>query len=290
MLEEKEIDPVRTVPVAVRKWRYRRTSPVPPGAARPVFVVGVQRSGTNMLLRGLGNAPEVEVHNENDRRAFERYKLRGPHTVAGLVDRSRHSHVLFKPLCDSHRTDELLALRDPDAGHGRSGPTATSTAGSAPRSPSSATATGRCCGEFAAGVNTSRWHVQRISPESAAFVRSFDYDTMTAESGAALMWLIRNRLFFDLGLDRRADVHLVSYNSFLADPGVDDARVVPVPRAAVHPGPRRPRVGAPADAFAAAGHRPAHPRGLRRARRPTGQRRRPRARSSRWSGTDSATR
>jgi hypothetical protein len=32
---------------------------------------------------------------------------------------------------------------------------------------------------------------------------------MTPESGAALMWFLRNQLFFDLGLDRRADVMLV---------------------------------------------------------------------------------
>ncbi len=231
VLEEKEIDPLRTVPVTIGKWRYRRAGPVPPGAARPVFVVGVQRSGTNMLLRGLGYAPEVEVHNENDRRAFERYKLRDGATVARVVARSRHSHVLFKPLCDSHRTDELLALpsatapqavwayRDVD-GRVRS---ALAKFGDGNR---------QVLREFACGINTTRWHVQRISPESAQFVRSFDYDAMTAESGAALMWLIRNQLFFDLGLDGRADVHLVSYNDFLADPPADDARAVPVPRAA----------------------------------------------------------
>ncbi len=217
VLEEKEIDPLRTVPVAVGKWRYRRASPVPPGSARPVFVVGVQRSGTNMLLRGLGNAPEVEVHNENDRHAFERYKLRDTATVAGIVARSRHSHVLFKPLCDSHRTDELLAL--PSATAPRAVWAYRDVDGRV-RSALAKFGDGnlQVLREYAAGINTTRWHVQRLSPGSAQFVRSFDYDTMTAESGAALMWLIRNQLFFDLGLDRRNDVHLVSYNDFLADP------------------------------------------------------------------------
>jgi hypothetical protein len=170
-----------------------------------------------MLLRGLGNAPEVEVHNENDRRAFQRYKLRDTATVAGIVARSRHPIVMFKPLCDSHRTDELLdlpsttaplavwAYRDVD-GRVRS---ALAKFGDGNR---------QVLHEFAAGINTTRWHVQRISAESAQFVRSFDYDAMTAESGAALMWLIRNQQFFDLGLDRRGDVHLVSYNDFVIDP------------------------------------------------------------------------
>ncbi|HEU5266251.1 MAG TPA: sulfotransferase [Jatrophihabitans sp.] len=217
VLEEQEIDPVRTVPVAARKWRYRRTSPVPPGTARPIFVVGIQRSGTNMLLRGLGNAPEVEVHNENDRRAFERYKLRSLATVADIVTGSRHPYVLFKPLCDSHRTDELLALPTPTPPRAV---WAYRDVDGRVRSALAKFGDGnlQVLREFAAGVNTTRWHVQRISPESAAFVRSFAYDTMTPESGAALMWLIRNRLFFELHLDRRPDVHLVSYQAFLVDP------------------------------------------------------------------------
>ena len=37
------------------------------GLATPVYLVGLQRSGTNMLARGLDIAPEFEVHNENDR-------------------------------------------------------------------------------------------------------------------------------------------------------------------------------------------------------------------------------
>jgi hypothetical protein len=72
--------------------------------------------------------------------------------------------------------------------------------------------------EFADGTNVGRWHVQRMSAETAAFVRSFDFDTLTAASGAALMWLVRNQLYFDLGLDRRPEVLLVSYNAFVAEP------------------------------------------------------------------------
>ncbi len=217
-LEEKEIDPLRTVPVAVRKLRYRRAHADDVGLARPVFVVGLQRSGTNMLTRGLGMAAQVEVHNENDSRAFERYKLRPASVIESIIATSRHSHVLFKPLCDSHRTDELLddlktatparavwAYRDVD-GRVRS---ALAKFGDGNR---------RVLQEFADGSNTERWHVQRMSRETTELVRSFDYSTMSAASGAALMWVVRNRLYFDLGLDRRFDVLLVSYLAFLNDP------------------------------------------------------------------------
>ncbi len=41
---------------------------------------------------------------------------------------------------------------------------------------------------------------------------------MSAESGAALFWYLRNSLFFDLGLDQRDDVFLVSYDRLVANP------------------------------------------------------------------------
>ena len=37
-------------------------------------------------------------------------------------------------------------------------------------------------------------------------------------SAAALFWYVRNSLFFDLGLDRRDDVLLSSYDALVADP------------------------------------------------------------------------
>ena len=49
---------------------------------------------------------------------------------------------------------------------------------------------------------------------------------MTPASGAALMWLVRNRLVLDLGLDQRDDVHLVSLRRVPRRPGADHAPAV----------------------------------------------------------------
>jgi hypothetical protein len=218
VLEEKEVAPARNTAAAVGKWRYRRGARVDPGTAVPVFVFGLQRSGTNMLMRGIGAAPETEVHNENDPRAFDRFKLRPLPVVQSIVQASRHSHVIFKPLCDSHRADELL-----DGLHSTSAPRAVWAYRDVEGRVRSALAKFgdgnlQVLREFADGTNVGRWHVQRMSAETAAFVRSFDFDTLTAASGAALMWLVRNQLYFDLGLDRRPEVLLVSYNAFVAEP------------------------------------------------------------------------
>jgi len=183
-----------------------------------VYVVGLQRSGTNMVLRGLERLPEFEVHNENDRRAFHRFHLRQDAAVAAIVAASRHRFVLFKPLCDSHRVDQLLdglgagapgravwVYREVD-GRARS---AVAKFGDANR---------RVLAQIARGEAGDRWQAQRLSVASLELIARFDYHAMSPESAAALFWFVRNSLYFDLGLHARDDVFLSSYDSCVADP------------------------------------------------------------------------
>lgn len=217
LVEEDRLDPRERIGTAVRKARWRRAHGVPAGAARPVFVVGLQRSGTNMLMRGIDQAPEVDVCNENDRRAFSRFRLRPDETLVSVVRASRHRIVLVKPLCESHRVDQLLALsgladgravwvvRDPED-----------------RARSEVSKFGesnlQALRQVAAGHGESIWQGQRLPQGSVDLVRSFDLESMSPHTAAVLFWVVRNQLWFDLGLDRRPDVLLVSYDRFVADP------------------------------------------------------------------------
>lgn len=218
LIEEDGLDLRSRAGNAARKWRWRHLHGVQPGSAVPVFLVGVQRSGTNMIVKGLEAAPEFEVHNENDRSAFERFRLRPFPAVREIVERSRHRFVLFKPLCDSHRTDELLDTL---------GATSPGRAIWAYRSVDGRAASAlakfgdvnfRVLRGIAAGRAEGWWQAQRLSEDALAFLRSFDYDAVSPATAAALFWYVRNDLFFHLGLDRRGDVALVSYDAVLADP------------------------------------------------------------------------
>jgi len=218
LVEEDQLNPLTRIPTAVSKWWWRHANGVAPGAAVPVYLVGLQRSGTNMLVRGLEASPEFEVHNENDNRAFCRFRLRSDAEVAAIVRRSRHRYVLFKPLCDSYRVDELLdelpvpaagraiwAYRDVD-GRARS---ALAKFGDANL---------QVLSEIAAGEGGQRWQAQRISERNREFIASFDYGDMSPQSAAALFWYVRNSLFFELGLDERDDVFLSSYDAMVGRP------------------------------------------------------------------------
>lgn len=216
LIEEHDLNPLVYGPRMLRKARWRWTNRDRETPATPVFLVGVQRSGTNMLAHGLDEAPELQVYNEGNAKAFHDFRLRPLQMVESLVERSRAQFVLFKPLCDSHRVVELLdrfhprarviwAYRDVDD-----------------RARSALAKFGdgnfRALRAFAAGQGQDAWQVQGVSPENADFIRSVDFDRLSAESGAALFWYIRNSLYFEMSLDRRQDAMLVSYDQFLAEP------------------------------------------------------------------------
>ena len=217
LVEEDRLDPRDRLSTAYRKARWRRAHGAPAGTARPVYVVGLQRSGTNMLMRGVDQAPEVDVCNENDRRVFSRFRLRPDEVLVSTVRASRHPVVLVKPLCESHRVDELLDLPGLPAGRALwvyREPRARALSEVSKFGESNLQA----LRSIAEGGGAQIWQGQRLPASSVELVRSFDLDVMTPETAAVLFWVVRNRLYFDLELDARDDVMLVGYDAFVADP------------------------------------------------------------------------
>lgn len=223
LLEEDDLHPLRRARSRWDKRRWRQAHPVGPGRAAPVFVVGLQRSGTNMVVRGLDRAGEFEVRNENDRTAFRRYRLRADEEVQALVGASRARYVLLKPLCDSHRVDRLLALggttpraiwvyREVD-GRVRS---ALAKFGDHDRLVLRA---------IVAGHGEALWQAQGLSAHARAVLDDVGVETLDPASASALFWWVRNSLVFDLGLHQRSDVLLVSYDAFLRAPAATMRRV-----------------------------------------------------------------
>jgi hypothetical protein len=224
VVEEDRLDPRPRLRAAIRKRRWRRSHPLPPGSAVPVYVVGLQRSGTNMLMRGLDEAPETEVRNENDRALFHRFRIRSVDVLRATVLASRQQFVFVKPICDSQLLDTFLDIeglapgrgvwvyREPD-----------------PRARSEVSKFGPAnllaLRDIAAGRGETRWQGERLPEESIGLIRSFDLEAMTPFTAAVLFWAIRNRLYFELGFDRRDDVLLVSYDAFAADPSTQMQRL-----------------------------------------------------------------
>ena len=224
VLEEKDVRPGRLGEArARRRWRREHADRTEP--ARPVWVVGLQRSGTNMVMRVLAAMPEVDVCNEDDRRAFDRYRLRDDAVVADVIRRTGHAVVALKPLCDSHRVLELLdgvhvgapgravwVYRSLD-GRVRS---ATSRFGDHAR---------RALADVAAGVGT-HWQGEGLPDDTVATLAGIDWSTASPATAQAALWWARNKLVVDLGLADRPDVLVVSYDRLVVDPAAEVDRLV----------------------------------------------------------------
>jgi len=217
LVEEDQLNLFERAPVAARKALWRATRGVEAGMSTPVFLVGVQRSGTNMVVRGLERSPDVAVHNENDRKVFRRYELRGLDVVRDVTERSRARYTLFKPLCDSHRTDELLALdttmppRVIWAYRGMEGRVRSSLSKFRDHNLT-------VLADVAAGQSLDRWQAQGIRPDTMELIHSFDWERTSPASASALFWYVRNRLVLDLGLTDRSDLVVVSYRDLVRNP------------------------------------------------------------------------
>jgi hypothetical protein len=203
--------------LALARLRWGLANNCAPNAV-PVFVVGIQRSGTDMLIDAFKASPEAEVHNESESsRAFVRFGLREDEVVRGLILASRNRVIVFKALLDADRIVHLMTgLGTPSAGRaiwiyrsmeGR----VRSTLARWPEN------NRRVLAEIAAG-SAERWESRGLGAERLELLRSFDYDEITQESASALLWYLRNGLFFDLGLAARDDVLLLSYERFVAEP------------------------------------------------------------------------
>lgn len=219
VVEEDQANPLERIRLGLARARWRQRHGVEPGEAVAVFLVGVQRSGTNMVCRGLERSPSFEVHNENSRRAFDRYRLRDG-AVASIVGASRQQFVLFKPLCDSHRIGDVvdgLARREL-----RPARILWAYRGVDGRVRSAVAKFGdvnlRVVRSLAVGLGDDWWQRGGLPDERIEEIARLDLDALSPEDGAALFWYLRNSVLFDTGLSERPDLLPVSYDALVDAP------------------------------------------------------------------------
>jgi Sulfotransferase domain len=209
-------DDLRRAGVAARRLVWGLRHDCSPNA-RPLYIVGLQRSGTNMLLGAFSASPEAEIHNESENsRAFHNWGLREDEVVRKLILASRHRAIVFKPLVDAHRVVHLMT----ELGTPTPGRSIWIYRDVRDRIKSSIAKfhdnTGSVVPRIAAGYRG--WETGGLSEERIELVHRLGGAGLSPGSAAALFWYLRNGLFFDLGLDQRDDVELVSYDRFVVDP------------------------------------------------------------------------
>ncbi len=193
------------------QWRNLRSRE---GAA-PVFVVGAQRSGTNMFMAAVDRSASVWIYNEGSRRAFSGVRLRRPQRIARLILRCPARTVVFEPVCDSHRTDRLLQQHP--------GSKAIWIYRSYVDVVNSAIpmwgGNQRAIRWIAEGNwRELGWRGERLSLETTDLVEHHYQEGVSPAEATALFWYLRTSFYFDLGLDRDSRVLLARYEDLVGDP------------------------------------------------------------------------
>ena len=185
-------------------------------ATNALFVVGCQRSGTNMLLDVLDKSPETWTYEEDDPKAFIEYRIKPLDVRNQLIASARCRWVAFKPICDSQHTDHLLAVHQGSRAvwifrHYQD--VANSTFAKWPKTQLNHLR------RIATDDAQPHWVTERVSAANRALVKELFSEDMPLIEAAALKWYLRNSFYFDLELhERPEDVLLVQYENLVTTP------------------------------------------------------------------------
>lgn len=193
----------------------------------PVFLVGTQRSGTTMLTDILNKVPLCRAYHEGDDRVMQDMRLREREVIADVLLKECRPLQVFKPINDSQYTTDFLTTYDNaravwiyreyndvvnsaldmwtawqrqiilwirDHYDDKETPTE-------------------------APDKTFAIYRERMTAETADALRRCAGDDITDNEGAALLWYIRNQLYFDQKLENNSSVLLVKYEDMVTEPG-----------------------------------------------------------------------
>jgi len=179
-----------------------------------VFVAGVQRSGTNMMMDVLEQSYDTDVYHETDNRAFEDYEMRSRTVIHRLVNTSKASVVVVKALCELHEVRQLLDEFAPAKGIW----IIRDFADVVNSHLALWTSMPPNLGLIVKDRNAAGWRGRGMSDTTHALVKKLYHPDISNASACALFWYFRNILFYEQGLDQDERVALVYYESLVTNP------------------------------------------------------------------------
>jgi hypothetical protein len=185
-----------------------------------VLVVGVQRSGTNMLMEVFERSWRWSAFHDHDPRAFSNFQPRALDVVRAEFERESARCIAFKPMTEMHRLRSMLdGLVEDSRGERGVGLWALRRMDDVVASHVKRwTGMPESMRRIASDPDWEDWRAGGLSRESRELVRRFAAEHLDNETACALFWYVRNVQFFEQGYDSMPDVALVPYEHCVADP------------------------------------------------------------------------
>lgn len=191
---------------------------------RILFIVGCQRSGTTLMQQIFERDLDARVFGEYSEisKSYQNLRLKPLETVKAIFDREPAPLIVAKPLAEAQNTLKLLAFFPG------------SKALFMYRNYMDVASSDLKQFGLKNGINNLRpivlgehnnWRTDGVPKEIRAMVAAKFSEDMDPYDAAALFWYVRNRIFFDLGLDQHPSVAPFRYEDLVTDPSGMIARV-----------------------------------------------------------------
>ncbi|MFZ3174111.1 MAG: sulfotransferase [Thiobacillus sp.] len=208
----------RGLPTRIRHaiWRHGkvlRQRILPRPVAQHVFVAGMQRSGTNLLMEVLDASADTQVFHETDPRAFERYEMRDLAVIRQLAQQCPAPVFVIKALCELDRIKRLMNTFAP-----------AKTLWVVRDWRDSVHSAIKSFGNFVpqwkrlAHGDSSDWRGRGMSDATRELLAALYHPDASEAEGAAMMWFYRNALFFEQQLAADPRVRVVFYEDLVRHP------------------------------------------------------------------------
>lgn len=167
-----------------------------------------------MLTDCLDRSWRTATYNESDEHAFEAYELRGDEIISNLLKQSKASHVVFKSLADSARAAKLLK-RFPTAKAIWIFRSYQDVVNSAMKK---WTEHNKYLGYVIHDPEKAAWRAKNLPVTLTELIRTHYERGISEPSARALIWYVRNHLFFEQHLDDNNNVRLIRYEQLARTP------------------------------------------------------------------------
>lgn len=200
----------------LHKFRKRLVHPFLHKAGQPksLFIGGEQRSGTNFLIDVIDRCKESECYLESDEEAFNHYVLRERSNTRHLIEKSKARVVAFKSICDSQNIGALLKEM-PNAYAIWTFRRYEDVINSSLRNFSGHN---KHLYYMLHEPQKAGWRVENVTEEELELVRYYYEKGVDDASARALIWYLRNILFFQQGLDSNKNVIMTRYEDIATSP------------------------------------------------------------------------
>jgi hypothetical protein len=188
----------------------------------PVFVVGFQRSGTTMILNVMKRSPRIHAIGEGDGIVMEAkyYRLISDKALKKTIFRTPEPIIIFKPLNDSQNVDRMLRIHAASKAiwvyrdyHDLIS-SAVKLFGNEHR---------QIIYEINKGLSSHPGRgafAERVSEVNLVTLKRFLHNNLSPHDGAALVWYLRNWIYFDLKLKDRSNVIICKYEDLVLKPTI----------------------------------------------------------------------